>query len=72
MHVEECFYLLEYKIVGMFALQVLCLLNQKLIREVLHDVEQSHLPECRECKQGKQNIIALSLIKYTTQSQTAA
>lgn len=56
-----------------FASTVLhCLLNQKLIREVLHDVEQSHLPECRECKQGKQNIIALSLIKYTTQSQTAA
>ena len=37
-----------------FASAVLhCLLNQKLFREVVEDVEQSHLPECRECKQSE-------------------
>lgn len=43
-----------------------CLFNQKLFRELLHDVKQSHMPVYGECKQA-----CITVVKYI-QSQASA
>ena len=39
---------------GNICFAIHCLFNQELFRRALHDVIESHLPGCRECKQGEQ------------------